>query len=163
MKTIKIDYDTQHSVRAKAILWLLEKSTPLHALFNKKRKAWNLKPDDFLKFRPGSLGYTLGTFYRREQFNPVDKAERHDVFHVLLGYSTDVLDEAAMQFFLWGNGKASLFTVATCLISALLFPNRIAYFLRHYRKGKRSAPIGRWDFRQLLQEDLDVLKNRIFI
>lgn len=163
MKTIKIYYATQHPVRAKAVLWLLEKSTPLHALFNKKRRAWNLKPDDFLKFRPGSLGYTLGTFYRREQFDPVAKAERHDVFHVLLGYSTDVVDEAAMQFFLWGNGKPSLFTVGTCFISALLFPNRIPYFLHHYRKGARSAPIGRWDFRELLSEDLDVLKNRIFI
>lgn len=163
MKTIKIYYGTQHSVRAKAVLWLLEKSTPLHALFNKKRVAWNLKPDDFLKFRPGSLGYTLGTFYRREQFEPVARAERHDVFHVLLGYSTDVVDEAAMQFFLWGNGKPSLFTVGTCLISALLFPNRFPYFLRHYRKGKRSTPIGGWDFRELLSEELGVLKNRIFI
>jgi ubiquinone biosynthesis protein Coq4 len=163
MKTIKIHYATQHSVRAKAVLWLLEKSTPLHALFNRKRRAWDLKPDDFLKFRPGSLGHTLGTFYRREQFVPVAKAERHDVFHVLLGYSTDVLDETAMQFFLWGNGKPSFFTVGTCVIGALLFPNRIAFFLRHYRKGARSASIGNWDFRQLLTEDLDALKNRIFI
>lgn len=163
MNTIKIYYDTQHSVRAKAVLWLLEKSTPLHTLFHKKRMAWNLKPDDFLKFRPGSLGYTLGTFYRREQFVPVAKAERHDVFHVLLGYSTDVVDEAAMQFFLWGNGKPSVFTIGTCLISAGLFPNRISYFIRHYRKGTRSVAIGDWDFKQLLAEDLDVLKNRIFI
>lgn len=163
MKPIKISYATQRSVRAKAVLWLLEKSTPLHALFNKKRKAWNLGADDFLKFRPGSLGYTLGAFYRKEQFAPVAKAERHDVFHVLLGYSTDVVDEAAMQFFLWGNGKPSLFTIGTCIISALVFPNRIGYFLSHYRKGARSAAIGSWDFRQLLTEDLDVLKNRIFI
>lgn len=163
MKKIKIHYGTQRSVRARFVLWLLEKSVPLHALFNKRRMAWNLNVEDFLRFRPGSLGYTLGQFYMKEEFAPVPKAERHDVFHVLLGYSTDVIDESAMQFFLWGNGKSSLFTTGTCLLSALVFPNRIGYFIRHYNKGRHSAPVGNWDFRQLLTEDLDVLKHRIFI
>jgi len=107
MKNIEINYQSENSYRGKAVFWLLEKGVPIHSKLNANRVAWNLSSDDFLKFTPGSLGNTLGQFYKSQQFEPIPKAERHDVFHVLFDFSTNVIDEAAMQFFLWGNGKPS--------------------------------------------------------
>jgi hypothetical protein len=162
MKKIEINYQSETSVRAKAVLWLLEKGVPVHAQLNKTRMPWNLTSTDLLNYKKGSLGNALGIFYRKEKFEPIPKAERHDVFHVLLGYSTHVLDEAAMQFFLWGNGKPSLFTVGTCIITTILFPAQFFYFREAYQKGKRSTSIRYWDFKLLLNENIHDLKNKIF-
>ncbi|MES2514682.1 MAG: Coq4 family protein [Bacteroidota bacterium] len=162
MKKIEINYQSETSVRAKVVLWLLEKGVPIHAKLNKSRIAWNLSSIDLLNYSSGSLGNTLGVFYRKEKFEPIPKAERHDVFHILLGYSTHVIDEAAMQFFLWGNGKPSFFTVGSCVVTAILFPNQFHYFRDAYQKGKRSTSIRNWDFKLLLNEDIHELKNRIF-
>lgn len=162
MKNIEINYQSENSYRGKAVLWLLEKGIPIHAKLNTHRVAWNLSSDDFLKFNAGSLGNALGQFYKSQHFEPIPKAERHDVFHVLFGYSTNVIDEAAMQFFLWGNGKPSFFTVGTCIITTVLFPNRFQEFKAAYQKGKQSTSIREWNFKALLNEDLQILKNRVF-
>jgi hypothetical protein len=162
MKNIEINYQSENSYIGKAVLWLLEKGVPIHAKLNAHRVAWNLSSDDFLEFTPGSLGNTLGQFYKSQQFEPIPKAERHDVFHVLFGFSTNVLDEAAMQFFLWGNGKPSFFTVGTCIITTVLFPNHVQEFKAAYQKGKQATSIRDWNFKALLNEDLQLLKNRVF-
>ena len=163
MKGIEINYASQTSVRARAVLWLLEKSEPLHGLLNRERKAWNMRSDDLLLYREGSLGHALGSFYKSQKFEPIARAERHDVFHVLFGYTTHVIDEAAMQFFLWGNGKRSVFTVGTCLISALLFPASFLHFTRHYRKGRCAVPVKDWNFKFLLGEDLCELRHKFIL
>ena len=162
MKKIKINYQSEKSIRAKAVLWLLEKGVPIHAKLNVNRIAWNLTSDDFLKYDNDSLGNSLAQFYKKEKFEPIAKAERHDVFHVLLGYSTHVIDEAAMQFFLWGNGKPSFFTVGTCLITTILFPNQLDVFVESFKKGKQAIAIRDWNFKLLLNENMNDLQNKIF-
>lgn len=162
MKNIEINYQSENSFRGKVVLWLLEQGVPIHAKLNKNRLAWNLTSTDFLNCPEGSLGKALGQFYKTQKFEPIPKAERHDVFHVLLNYSTNVTDEAAMQFFLLGNGKPSFFTTGTCIITALLFPNELSFFIQAYQKGKSSTPIRSWDFKSLLNENLIQLQNKIF-
>ena len=161
MKKIEINYQSETSIRAKVVLWLLEKGVPIHAQLNKSRVAWNLTSNDLINYADGTLGNTLGLFYKKEKFEPIPKAERHDVFHVLLGYSTHVMDEAAMQFFLWGNGKPSFFTVGTCIITTILFPNHFSYFRDAYQKGKYSTSIRDWNFKLLLNENMNNLQNKI--
>ena len=162
MKNIIINYQSESSYRARFVLLLLEKGLPIHAKLNPHRVAWNLNSDDLMQFNTGTLGNALAEFYKKEKFEPIPKAERHDVFHVLLGYSTGVIDEAAMQFFLWGNGKASFFTVGTCLITTVLFPNRLTYFIKAFKKGKLSKPIRDWNFKELLGENVESLRNKLF-
>ena len=115
-----------------------------------------------LKFPIGTLGNTLGKFYQKQHFEPIPKAERHDVFHVLLGYSTNVTDEAALQFFLLGNGKPSFLTIGTCIITSVLFPFQINYFIKSYKKGKQAHSISNWDFKKLLYLNTEYLQAIIF-
>jgi ubiquinone biosynthesis protein Coq4 len=161
-KQLKVEYAASSSTREKAVLLLLEKTAPLHYILAWKRKAWDLCSDDLYKFPEGSLGNTLARFYKKQGFEPVPKAERHDVFHVLLGYSTAVPDEAAMQFFLLGNGKWSLFSLGTAIICAILFPVQWKTYRNAYKAGKSSVNISKWDFRELLHCDLKLLQKQIF-
>lgn len=165
MKTspsLNVHYEPGRSVRERLVLFILEKLAPLHHTLCRKRKAWGLNSDQLIRFPKGTLGHTLGIFYKKQKFEPVPLAERHDVFHVLLGYSTQVKEEAAMQFFLLGNGKWSLFTVGTAIISASLFPLSMNYFMREYRRGKSATPIGNWNFKELLNTKTTDLIQLIF-
>lgn len=161
-KKLKVKYKGGISLREKVVLWLLETGAPLHDILNPGRIPWNLNSNDLYTYPDGSLGKCLSLFYKKEGFEPVSRAERHDVFHVLLGYSTTVADEAAMQFFLLGNGKWSLFSVGTAFISAFLFPSQWDSFYEAYRQGRKAVNFSKWDFRQLLHCNLDLLRNQIF-
>jgi len=158
---IKVEYEKGRGLREKLVLWILEKGAPLHYHLCNSRMAWNLNSDDLILFPPKSLGHTLGCFYKTNGFEPVPKAERHDVFHVLLGYSTDVIDEAAMQFFLLGNGKISPFTLGTVVICTIFFPFQWKVFRDAFIKGKQATCISEWDFKLLLTEETEKLKRQI--
>ena len=160
---IIVKYTNNLSFREKIVLILLEKTAPIHYHFCKKRNAWNLNSNDLIKFPNGSLGNELGLFYKSHHFEPLPKAERHDIFHVLLGYTTDVIEESKMQFFLLGNGKLSFFTLATTVITAILFPKKWMVFIQSYLRGKKSTDISEWDFKQLLNKDIEILRRSILL
>jgi hypothetical protein len=108
------------------------------------------------------LGHELGLFLTRESLQPVDRIERHDAFHILLDFSTDISDEAAMQFFLIGNGKISPFTLATAGFTFLVMPDHWGNFYRQYKRGRAARSIAKWNFLDLLEEPYAQVKELIF-
>ncbi len=149
------------SIRESFVLWMLERVAPIHYHLYPDRKPWNLSSFDLLKFPEGSLGKALGSFYRAHEFEPFPKGERHDVFHILFNYTTNVADEANMQFFLWGNGKASPFTIGTSVICAVLFPLNWNKYIQEFNKGKNYKNISELNFENLLDQDILILKKNI--
>src|SRR5690242_1900027 len=96
-------YNTRHqSVRDKLILAMLKIGTYLHTKLYFKRKAWNINSQSLSFYPPESLGNYLFRFYTIQKFEPIPKAERHDVYHVLLNFNTRVKDETCLQFLLMG-------------------------------------------------------------
>lgn len=162
MKPIIISYKPQHTFRERTLLWLLGKVIPLHAKVYSRRPVWGLRREDMLEYGEGTLGRELGLFLTREALQPVDRVERHDAFHILLDFSTHLDDEAAMQFFLVGNGKISPFTLATAAFTALVMPDKWSRFLSEFRRGRRALSIGKWDFLILLDEPFEDVKRLIF-
>jgi ubiquinone biosynthesis protein Coq4 len=128
MKPIIISYKKEYSLRERMLLWLLGNVIPVHARVYTKRRAWGMKREDMLKYPEGTLGRELGLFLKQEDLQPVDRVERHDAFHILLGFSTALDDEAAMQFFLVGNGKISPFTMATAMFTGMVMPDKWGLF-----------------------------------
>jgi hypothetical protein len=162
MKQVIITYKSEHTFRERMLLWLLGKIIPVHAKFYTRRKPWGLSSGDMLQYPEGSLGRDLGTFLKTEKIEPIDRVERHDAFHILLGFTTHVTEEAAMQFFLIGNGKLSPFTLGTALFAGLMLPEHWVYFRRQYHRGRQARSIAKWDFKSLLGESTDELRAFIF-
>ncbi len=162
MKTIIIDYKKGIEIREKFLLWLLGVVIPVHARFYGGRKPWGLSASDLLGYPAGTLGNELGRFLKTEHLEPVDRVERHDAFHILLDFTTRVPDEAAMQFFLLGNGKVSPFTLGTALFSAAILPEHTRNFYLQFQRGRSFRSIARWDFKKLLPENFQDLKRYIF-
>jgi hypothetical protein len=162
MKPIIITYREEYSFRERALLWLLGNVIPVHAKVYSRRPIWGMVREDMLRYPAGTLGHELGLFLARESLQPVDRVERHDAFHILLDFSTSLEDEAAMQFFLVGNGKISPFTLATAAFTALVMPDKWGLFIREFRRGRTALCIADWDFLQLLNEPFADVKAVIF-
>ena len=149
------------SIRERFVLWMLEQVAPIHYYLCPNRKPWNLSSFDLLKFPDGSLGKELGLFYKTHKFEPFPKGERHDVFHVLFNYTTNVADEAYLQFFLWGNGKVSLFTIGTCIVCIMLFPFQCTRYIEEFKRGKNYKNISGLNFESMLGQNMAVLRQNI--
>lgn len=162
MKSIIITYKRTHGLREKTLLWLLGFVIPIHAKIYSRRKPWGLKREDLLQCSPGTLGREMGLFLEEGNLQPVPRVERHDAYHVLLDYTLEVKQEAAMQFFLVGNGKYSPFTVGTAIFAGLMLPEEWNYFKQEFIRGKQARSMARWNFRYLLDDSYADLCNIIF-
>ncbi|MEM9919985.1 MAG: hypothetical protein AAF990_17960 [Bacteroidota bacterium] len=140
----------------------VESSKPLYGRFFRKHSIpWEVDKKTLLAMPPGCLGYALGQFLKEEKLELMPKFEDHDVMHVLLNYPTTVADEVRMQCFLLGNGKKSAYALLAVVTGLLLMPEQWRTFREAYRRGRRSMPCHKWDFRYLLKEPLLVLQNQL--
>lgn len=148
--------------RAIAMRWLVHYTQPFYRqLSRRKTPVWHLSTDDLTRYPEHSLGKALARFMQKHNFTLMPQLESHDVFHVLLGYSASVLDEARMQYCLVGSGRRSLYALGTCLIAAIVYPEHLRNFLQHYQRGKTLCNFSYWNFKRLLAEDINDLRQSI--
>ncbi|UTW61472.1 hypothetical protein KFE98_15855 [bacterium SCSIO 12741] len=150
----------QNSLRETLMINLVRYSKPLYGLFFKsKAEPWELSVLALLQYPQQSLGRELGLFLVANRLKLMDKFEDHDVYHVLLQYSTSVVDEARMQFFLLGNGKRSLFALGTGFIASCFFPERWGAFYEAYKRGQHSGVVFKSDFLLGLNQPINDLRS----
>jgi ubiquinone biosynthesis protein Coq4 len=152
-----------NNIHEKIISLTVQLIAPTVFYFGSKENPWNLSTNDLLSFPEGTLGKELGNFYNKERLDPIPRAEYHDVFHVLFGFSTSLRDEVALQFFLYGNGKISIASIGTSMSSWFVFPRQWNYFEDSYLRGLKCVDVSGLDLKKLLHEDLAKLKESIFI
>jgi len=129
----------------------------------KKNKAWNVGIEDLLHYPKNTLGFQMGHFLLKNNFDLQEKLESHDVFHVLTNTGITVPEEISMQFYLLGNGKRSIYLFTVILIGGLLFPDYAKLFLSKYRRGRASLPFHQLDFQKLLNQPIERIKNTFLI
>jgi len=162
MKNNIIIPQRKYTLRERFVVNLLNQSIKAHAKVHSKRKPWGIKTEELVNYPPQSMGKMLGEFLQKEKLQPIDKLERHDVFHILLDYDTDLKQEAGLYFFLFGNGKKSLFAIGTVLFSAIMFPEHWHYLYKQYKRGQAAYPIIKLKFNELLFDNYIDLKSVVF-
>ena len=116
----------------------------------KKNAPWDITKEDLLAFPDGSLGRGLGDFLEQNNFDIQEKLEDHDVIHVLTNTGISVQDEIAMQYYLLGNRKKSLYLFLVILSGTIFYPTHIRYFVKKYQKGKEALSFHYLDFSKML-------------
>jgi len=149
-------------IRETILVSLYDKSKTLYARYFKSQDAWNITKSTLLCYPDGTLGKMLGEFLLKNNFEMEDKLESHDVFHTIIGFDTKIEDEIAMQYFLLGNGKRSLYMFMVLLPATFLFPEHWNYFKKSYQFGKETPPFYHWDFLSLLDKSLQDIKQILF-
>lgn len=134
---------------------------PYQAL--KQNTAWNIRIDDLLDYHKESLGYGLGSFLSRNNFDLQQKLESHDVFHVLTDTGITVPEEISMQFYLLGNGKRSPYLFTVIFLGTMLYPDYLNFFYKTYRRGKSALSFHKLDFQKLLDQPIEKIKTTFLI
>ena len=151
------------NIREKVCVLLFEKSKiPYARIFKRHKTPWEVSRADLLAMEPETLGHALGKFLAKNHFHLIPRLERHDAYHVLTDYGTEVKDEIALQFLCFGNGKRSKYLWMVMTIGALLNPEHWKYFKLSYRRGKSARQFYHWNFKDYLHRDLTYLKAWVF-
>ncbi|MGB0870064.1 MAG: Coq4 family protein [Flavobacteriales bacterium] len=133
------------------------------SLFKQKEKEWDININKLQAFKPNSIGYKLFLFLRQEQFEIMPKHESHDVFHILGNYGTSKEEEIALQFFLFGNGKKSIYLFLSLIIGIVLFPEYVKMFKKAYHRGQQALPFYKIDFEKLLHYPIQNIQKLFMI
>ncbi len=150
-------------MRALLLETLYEWSKKPYQKFIKKNDPWALGIKDLMHYPSTTLGFHLACFLLKHNFEIQPKLEDHDVFHVLTETGTTVPEEISMQYYLWGNGKRSLYQYAVIILGTLLYPDYIALFTKAYRRGKKALVFHHLNFLKLLDQPIARIKNTFLI
>ena len=118
--------------------------------FFKKGNAWDINVNQLIQLPSDSLGFHLGCFLLKYNFDIQPKLEDHDIIHVLTNTGVSVVEEIGMQYYLLGNGKRSLYLLMVILSGTLFYPTRFSYFKQQYKRGKQAHEFYGLDFLNML-------------
>ena len=127
--------------------------------FFKKGTPWNITPSELIQYNQETLGFHLGCFLLKYNFQMQPKLEDHDVIHVLTNTSIAVTDEIAMQFFLLGNGKKSAYLFMVLIIGTTFYPTQIKHFIHNFHRGKSAHTFHNLDFQKMLHLPLKTIQT----
>ncbi|MCW1149060.1 hypothetical protein [Flavobacterium lacisediminis] len=129
---------------------MYELSKKPYQKFFKKGKAWEVKVNQLIQLPNDSLGFHLGCFLLKYNFEIQPKLEDHDIIHVLTNTGISVVEEIGMQYYLFGNGKRSLYLIMVIVSGTLFYPTRFSYFKQQYKRGKTAHEFYGLDFLNML-------------
>lgn len=149
------------NLRKHIIIWLFKHSQQLYTFF-KSKPSWEINRSQLLLLPKNTLGYALGDFLDINGFELLPKVERHDAYHVVTGYGTNVEDEIALQYLCYGNGKRSLYLFGVIAIGTLLLPDYYKLYFHSFKIGKRANSFHHYNYKRLLLIDLIEFRAMIF-
>lgn len=150
-------------MRAKILELLYEWSKIPYQRFIKKCDPWKITVNELQHYPTPSLGYNLSCFILKHNFEMQAKLEDHDVFHVLTNTGITVPEEISMQYYLYGNGKRSMYQFSVMLLGTLLFPDYFKSFITAYQKGKSALVFHQLDFSKMLYQPIQKIKSTFLI
>lgn len=118
--------------------------------FFKNKMAWEIDKQKLLHYPNETLGYHLGQFLLKNNFDIQPKLEDHDIIHVLTNTGVSVPDEIGMQYYLLGNGKKSLYLFLVIIAGTAFYPTHVTNFIKEFQKGKKAHHFHYLDFSKML-------------
>lgn len=141
-------------MKALLIEKMYEWSKKPYQKFFKKNEAWNITPKDLIQLPQETLGFHMGCFLLKYQFEMQPQLEDHDVVHVLTNTGVSVIEEIGMQYLLFGNGKRSAYLYMVIFIGTLFYPSKLKTFYKFYKRGKKAHKFYNLDFQKMLLQPI---------
>lgn len=127
--------------------------------FFKKNEPWKVTPKELIQYPQESLGFHMGCFLLKYNFEMQPKLEDHDVIHVLTNTGVSVIEEIGMQYYLLGNGKRSAYLYMVIFIGTIFYPTRFKTFLDYFKRGQNAHHFYDLDFEKLLLIPIQNIKS----
>jgi len=148
--------------RKQLISWLFDISQKVYTQAFKNHKPWGIYRAELLTYPEASLGKHLGLFLVKHNFELISKVERHDAYHTVTGYGTNVEDEIALQCLCYGNGKRSPYLYGAIILGVAVLPDYYKYYIKSYWIGKNANPFHHFDYKKLLKVPIADFRKAIF-
>lgn len=148
--------------RKQLIKWLFKISQKIYTDIHKHHEPWNISKSQLLKYPNNTVGKHLGLFLDKNDFELIPKVERHDAYHTLTGYGTNVEDEIGLQYLCFGNGKRSPYLFGAIILGVIILPDYYKYYYNSYCIGKNANPFHHFDYKKLLHVSIHGLREAIF-
>lgn len=155
-------FNALKQLRKQLIIWMFNHSQRMYTQLFKSHDSWTITKSDLLQLPQPSFGRHLGEFLAKNNFELIPKVERHDCYHVLCGYSTEVEDEIALQCLCYGNGKRSPYLYGAIILGVTILPDYYKYYYSSFKTGKRANPFHHFDYRHLLNVSISDFRTAIF-
>jgi ubiquinone biosynthesis protein Coq4 len=110
----------------------------------------------------GTLGKDLYNFIDVKDLQLLTHYARHDMKHIVLGFDTTEEGELCLQSFMLGNGRISFPVLATIIFGLLTAPEYWYAMNASYKRGKQCISIHDWNWFELIPQQTQVLRNKIF-
>lgn len=150
------------NIRKQLIIWLFDNSQKVYTALFKKHEAWNISTQELLTYPENTFGKQLGLFLHKNGFELIPKVERHDAYHTLTGFGTNVEDEIALQCLCLGNGKRSPYLYGAVILGILILPDYLKYYKQAYKIGKQANAFHQFNYKFILHSDFQTFKSIIF-
>lgn len=116
----------------------------------KKQQPWPIDRTILLRYDEQSLGFHLGFFLLKHDFELQVQFEDHVVIHVLTKTGISVIEEIGLQFYMFGNGKRSLYLFFGVILGSIFYANKLCFFKKQFVRGKKAQPFFHYDFFKML-------------
>lgn len=116
-----------------------------------------------LNYPEESLGFAVAEFSLENHWRRFSAVEQKDIYHVLTRTGTSVADQIGLQFYLIGNGKRSINTLAIAFFGLLFYTHRFSFFLKQFKKGKKALLFHQLEFTKMLSLPLSKIRETFLI
>jgi hypothetical protein len=130
-------------------------------LFKRHKTAWGENRQSLAHDPGSSIGKAMSVFLYSNEIDLEPKIENHDLFHVVLGYNTTLPEEAALHFYLIGNGKGSHYPFIAALVGFLFFPEYYDLYIDAYHRGRHCQSFVGWELKEHLSADLSQFQQSV--
>jgi len=125
----------------------------------KKNKPWEIDKYQLLAFPEETLGFHIGCFLIKYNFDMQPQLENHDVIHVLTNSGISVKEEIGMQYYLFGNNKKSIYLFTVIIIGTIVYPFHIKSFWKEYQRGKKAHCFHYLNFSKMLYVPVKTIQD----
>lgn len=130
-------------------------------IFKRYKTPWSINRYVLKSYPKGSIGSEMSAFLYENNIDLEPKMENHDFFHVVLGYGTTLPEEAALHFFLIGNGKQSHYPLFAAFVGFLFFPEYYDLYIDAYHRGRCTRSFVNGNVRTFLREDIGQFRQQL--
>ena len=150
------------NIRSAILIFLTHKiALPLLKII-RKPNTFSYSKEQLGVLPAGSLGNDLYLFLEKRNLPLLKHYARHDLKHVLLNYDTTDEGEVCLQSFMLGSGRVSFPVLATVMYGFITMPEHWGSMKSAFTQGKQAAPFHNWKWNELLQEQTNGLRSKIF-
>lgn len=149
-------------MRWKFVVWLTVVATNLSGILIRKRQ----QPYTFEMYGAmplGSLGHTYYKTLTDQKMTYKPNLIRHDLKHVLLGYTMQMPDELRIHAFLIGNRSYNPMAILYLLVCFCVVPEIVPSLKKDFQRGRKSPSLKNTPLFDLVNQDLKICRQKLKI